>query len=113
MTNETDFPKETYEMKAKKKGRPRKTRIKASFENSTKRKCKVCIKLGFECDHLTGLCKYYQRLIEIGKQFDDSLGNAESKKCSLCKCRGHNCQKCISLAKLIEEISTKEPNFFQ
>ena len=33
-----------YELRAKKKGRPKKSRIKPSFENSTRRKCKICQK---------------------------------------------------------------------
>ena len=88
------------------KGRSRKSRIKASFESSIKRKCKVCEKLGYDSNHLTGMCKYYKRLLEIGKEYDDASDHSKNK-CSLCKCHGHSCRNCSSLHRLIEEKKEK------
>lgn len=96
---------EVFEAKTKKKGRPKKTRIRPSFENSSKRKCPVCTKLGYESDHMAGLCKYYQRLIEIGQEMNQAFTDQELKKCSLCKCKGHNCKKCLALKALKDEIT--------
>ena len=95
-----------YEPKSRRKGRPKHSRFRSSFENSTKRKCNVCEKLGLDSNHLTGLCKNYKRLIEIGKKnAENSSGN---NKCSLCKCPGHTCRKCISLKELIQEIESSK-----
>lgn len=101
--------KKIYELKAKrKKGRPRKSQIKSSFENSIKRKCKICQKLGFDANHMTGLCKYYNRIIEIGKEINASNKELQGKRCSLCKCPGHTCRKCQSLIILTDEINSEK-----
>lgn len=44
-----------YEAVSIKRGRPKKSRIRPAFENSIKRKCKVCQKLGYDNNHLIGL----------------------------------------------------------
>ena len=67
------------------------------------RQCRICKRLGFESNHLIGACKYYSRLIQIGKELNKN-SNPKAKKCSLCRCKGHNCKKCILLNQLIQEI---------
>lgn len=108
VTQANDDDDAPYDAVSIKKGRrPKKKRIKPSFEKSIKRKCKICEKLGYDSNHLIGLCKYYEKLKAIAKELKLDKDDG-GKKCTLCKCSGHYSRNCPALKKLIEEIVRRE-----
>lgn len=60
-------------MKGKKRGRPTKSGTN-NMKTLTREKncCKICEILGLDNQHLPGLCKYYNRLLEIGKYLPEN-----------------------------------------
>ena len=96
---------EVYEAVGKRRGRPSIARINAAFERARTRKCKICQLLGKDSSHLTGMCKSYKRVQEIGKEFDTAVTDENTKRCSICQCRGHNAKKCRAVLELQRELN--------
>ena len=100
--------KDVYEAIGKRRGRPAKSRLKSAFERARARKCKICDLLNKENDHLTGLCKYYGRVRELGKTIDSQVTEEHGKRCRICGAKGHNAKKCRAVLKLVQELEDGE-----
>ena len=106
---DTDGPEnEVYEATGNRRGRPTKSRIKAGFERARARKCKICDLLHKDSNHLTGLCKHYGRVRELGKIIDGEVTGDHNKRCRICLARGHNAKKCRAVLQLRLELENNE-----